>query len=147
MGSLYRSQHELVGVFKKPGAKHRNNVQLGRFGRYRTNVWRAPGCNSFGKNRMEELGSHPTVKPAQLIADAIRDVSNRGDIVLDSFLGSGTTLIAAERTGRTAYGIELEPRYVDVAVRRWEEFCGQEAVLQSSGETFAATAAARSPGP
>lgn len=143
MGSLYRSKHELVGVFKKPGAPHRNNVQLGSYGRYRTNVWDAAGCNSFGKNRMEELGSHPTVKPAQLIADAIRDVSHRGEIVLDSFLGSGTTLVAAERTGRIAYGIELDPLYVDTAVRRWQEFTGREAVLEATGETFVVTAAAR----
>ncbi|WP_420384570.1 DNA-methyltransferase [Novosphingobium sp.] len=144
MGSLYRSKHELVGIFKKPGAPHRNNVQLGRFGRYRTNVWDAAGCNSFGKNRMEELGSHPTVKPAQLIGEAIRDVSHRGEIVLDSFLGSGTTLIAAERTGRIAYGIELDPIYVDTAIRRWQAHTGVHAVLEATGETFAATAAARS---
>lgn len=142
MGSLYRSKHELLAVFKKPGAPHRNNVQLGSYGRYRTNVWDAPGCNSFGKNRMEELASHPTVKPAQLIADAIRDVSNRGEIVLDSFLGSGTTVIAAERTGRVAYGIELDPLYVDTAVRRWQDFTGRAAVLENTGETFAETAAA-----
>ena len=144
MGSLYRSKHELVGVFKKPGAPHRNNVQLGSFGRYRTNVWDAAGCNSFGKNRMEELGSHPTVKPAQLIGEAIRDVSHRGEIVLDSFLGSGTTLIAAERTGRIAYGIELDPIYVDTAIRRWQTHTGGHAVLEATGETFATTAAARS---
>jgi len=143
MGSLYRSQHELVAVFKKPGAKHRNNVQLGRFSRYRTNVWTVPGCNSFGRNRMAELGMHPTVKPVQLVADAIRDVSNRGEIVLDSFLGSGTTMLAAERTGRIAYGIELDPGYVDIAVRRWELATGRQAILEATGETFAATASAR----
>lgn len=146
MGSLYRSKHELIGVFKKPGARHRNNVQLGSHGRYRTNVWDAPGCNSFGRNRMEELGSHPTVKPVRLVADAIRDVSNRGEIVLDSFVGSGTTLIAAERTDRIAYGIELDPLYVDTAIRRWEQFTGREAVLESTGQSFADTAAARASG-
>jgi DNA modification methylase len=145
MGSLYRSQHELVPVFKKPGAKHRNNVQLGRFSRYRTNVWTVPGCNTFGANRMAELSMHPTVKPLQLVADAIRDVSNRGDVVLDSFLGSGTTLLAAERTGRIAYGIELDPGYVDTAVRRWEQATSRQAVLEATGDSFAATAEKRAP--
>lgn len=144
MGSLYRSKHELVAVFKKPGARHRNNVQLGSYGRYRTNVWDAAGCNSFGKNRMEELESHPTVKPVELIADAIRDVSNRGEVILDSFAGSGTTMIAADRTGRIAYCIELDPLYVDTTVRRWEQFTGAEAVLESTGRTFADTAASAS---
>ena len=144
MGSLYRSKHELVAIFKKPGAPHHNNVQLGKYGRYRTNVWDAAGCNSFGRNRMKDLGSHPTVKPVQLVADAIRDVSQAGEIILDTFLGSGTTMIAAERTGRIAYGIELDPIYVDTAVRRWQDFTGKSAVLESSGRTFAVTAEHRS---
>ena len=143
MGSLYRSKHELVAVFKKPGARHINNVMLGSYGRSRTNVWDVAGVNSFGKNRMEELSSHPTVKPVALVADAIRDVSNRGDIILDPFLGSGTTIIAAERTGRIGYGIELDPVYVDTAVLRWERFTGCEAVLEATGQTFAELAAER----
>ncbi|MET3760055.1 DNA modification methylase [Sphingomonas sp. UYEF23] len=146
LGSLYRSKHELVAVFKKPGARHTNNVQLGSYGRYRTNVWDAPGCNTFGANRMAELASHPTVKPVALVADAIRDVSHRGEIVLDSFGGSGTTMIAAERTGRIGYLIELDPIYVDTTVRRWEAFTGRQAVLEASGQIFADTADARAAG-
>ncbi|WP_174291248.1 site-specific DNA-methyltransferase [Sphingomonas bacterium] len=143
MGSLYRSKHELIAVFKKPGARHRNNVMLGSYGRSRSNVWDMPGCNSFGKDRMTELSSHPTVKPVALIADAIRDVSNRDEIVLDSFLGSGTTIIAAERTSRIGYGIELDPIYVDTAVRRWEQYTGREALLEATGQSFAQVAADR----
>lgn len=143
LGSLYRSKHELIAIFKKPGARHVNNVRLGSYGRYRTNVWDAPGCNTFGANHMEELDSHPTVKPVALVADAIRDVSHRGDIVLDSFGGSGTTMIAAERTGRIAYLIELDPIYVDTTVRRWEKFTGRQAVLEGTNRSFADTAAAQ----
>ena len=119
MGSLYRSQHELVFVFKHGKAPHINNVQLGQHGRYRTNVWNYPGMNSFGPARDEVLAMHPTVKPVQLVADAILDVTCRGDIVLDGFLGSGTTLLATEQTGRISYGVEIDPRYVDVALHRW----------------------------
>ncbi|UVO50172.1 site-specific DNA-methyltransferase [Sphingomonas sp. SUN019] len=137
MGSLYRSEHELVFVFKKGNAPHINNVQLGKFGRYRTNVWRYPGLNSFGRQRNEELASHPTVKPVSLVADAIRDCSNRGGLVLDAFAGSGTTIIAAERTRRRAAAIELDPLYVDTAVRRWERFTGRAATLNGDGRTFA----------
>ena len=108
---------------------------------------KCPGCNAFGPNRMEELGSHPTVKPVQLVADAIRDVSHRGEIILDSFLGSGTTMIAAERTGRIAYGIELDPLHVDTAIRRWEQFTGAEATLEATGQSFADTAAERASEP
>jgi DNA methylase len=120
MGSLYRSQHELVFVFKNGRSGHRNNVQLGRFGRNRTNVWRYPGVNSFARSGAEGnlLALHPTVKPVALVADAILDCSARGDIVLDAFLGSGTTVIAAGRTGRRCYGLELDPAYVDTIVRR-----------------------------
>jgi DNA modification methylase len=115
MGSFYRSRHELVLVFKQGGGSHRNNVQLGRFGRNRTNVWEYPGANSLGRGTEEGnlLALHPTVKPAAMVADAILDCSARGDVILDAFLGSGTTVIAAERTGRRCYGLELEPGYAD----------------------------------
>jgi DNA modification methylase len=136
MGSLYRSQHELIFVAKKGKEPHVNNVQLGKYGRYRTNVWQYAGMNAFGEERDENLGAHPTVKPTQMISDAILDASNRGDIVLDGFLGSGTTLLAAENSGRIGYGVEYEPRYVDVAIQRWQSLTGQHAVHQSSGKTF-----------
>jgi DNA modification methylase len=138
MGSMYRSQHELVFVFKSGSGSHRNNVQLGQFGRHRSNVWRYPGVNSFARSTDEGnlLALHPTVKPVAMVADAILDCSARGDVVLDPFLGSGTTLIAAERTGRAAFGVELEPRYVDVAVRRWEALTGDQAKHASSGRSF-----------
>lgn len=138
MGSMYRSQHELVFVFKNGRESHRNNIQLGQFGRYRTNVWHYPGANSFSRSTDEGnlLELHPTVKPVALVADAIMDCSARGDIVLDPFLGSGTTVIAAERTGRTCYGMELDPEYVDVIVRRWQVFTGLSAKHASSGRTF-----------
>ena len=128
MGSLYRSQHELVFVFKKGTAKHVNNVELGTHGRYRTNVWQYSGVNSFGGKRMDELKLHPTVKPVAMVADAMLDCSNQGNIILDPFGGSGTTLIAAEKTKRNAYLIELDPLYCDVILRRWEEMTGQKAI-------------------
>jgi DNA modification methylase len=138
MGSLYRSQHELVFVFKHGCHEHRNNVQLGRFGRNRSNVWRYPGGNSFG--RCTEEGNlsalHPTVKPVALVTDAILDCSARGDIVLDGFLGSGTTVIAAERAGRRCYGLELDPLYVDTIVRRWQTLTGGSAIHLGSGRRF-----------
>jgi len=137
MGSLYRSQHELVFVFKNGTAPHVNNVQLGRFGRYRTNVWDYPGLSSFGRNRQEDLASHPTVKPVSLVADALRDCSKRGALVLDPFAGSGTTIMAAERTGRRAAAMEIDPLYVDTAVRRWQLLTGQEASLAEDGRSFA----------
>ena len=137
MGSLYRSQHELVLITKNGKGKHINNVELGKHGRYRTNVWSYAGVNSFGKNRMEQLKSHPTPKPIAMVADAIRDVSHRGQIVLDSFLGSGTTLLAAERTGRIGYGMDLDPIYVDLTIRRWEKMTNQHAVLASTAQTLA----------
>jgi len=138
MGSLYRSQHELILVFKNGKQSHRNNVQLGRFGRYRSNVWQYAGANSFSRSSAEGnlLALHPTVKPVALVADAIMDCSSRGDIVLDAFLGSGTTIIAAERIGRICYGIELSPAYVDTAVRRWQRFTGLRAVHADSGRNF-----------
>jgi hypothetical protein len=143
MGSLYRSKHELVFVFKAGSGPHINNVDLGKHGRYRTNVWDYAGVNSLKAGRLEELSLHPTVKPVALVADAILDCSNRGGLVLDCFLGSGTTLIAAEKTGRRAAGMELDPVYVDTALRRWQEFTGQEPVHAESGRTFTAEAAAR----
>jgi DNA modification methylase len=137
MGSLYRSKHEHVLVYKSGKAPHINNVQLGRNGRYRTNVWSYPGVNSFSRNRAADLAAHPTVKPVALVADAIRDCSRRGDLILDPFAGSGTILLAAERTGRKAAAIELDPIYVDTAIRRWEQFTGKTAVLAATGESFA----------
>ena len=136
MGSLYRSQHELVFVYKVGTAPHINNVELGRHGRYRTNVWTYDGINSFGKDRDAELALHPTVKPVKLVADAILDCSKRGGIVLDAFAGSGTTLIAADRTGRRGYGIELDPHYCDVIVRRLTTAAKVEAIHAETGKTF-----------
>jgi DNA modification methylase len=138
MGSLYRSAHELIFLFKNGKDSHQNNVKLGQFGRYRTNVWNYPGANSFSRTTEEGnlLELHPTVKPVALVADALMDCTARGDAVLDSFIGSGTTLIAAERTGRICYGIELDPQYVDTAVRRWQAFTGLIAKHAVSGRTF-----------
>jgi DNA modification methylase len=136
MGSLYRSQHELVFVYKAGNAPHINNVELGKHGRYRTNVWTYAGMNSFGKDRDEALAAHPTVKPIQLVADAILDASNHGDIIFDGFLGSGTTLLAAHQTGRRGYGVEIDPRYVDVAIRRWQTATGGTAIHVQSSRTF-----------
>jgi DNA modification methylase len=138
MGSLYRSQHELVPVFKQRGGPHRNNVQLGQFGRNRSNVWRYPGANSFARGGVEGnlLALHPTVKPVAMVADAILDGSARGDVVLDAFLGSGTTVIAAERTGRRCYALELDPGYVDAAIRRWQTLTGDKARHAATGRSF-----------
>lgn len=143
MGGLYRSRHELVFVFKTGSAAPVNNVQLGKHGRNRTNVWEYPGVNTLDPERKAELQLHPTVKPIALCADAIRDVSHRGERVFDPFLGSGTTLLAAERAGRRCAGLELSPAYCDVIVRRWEEMTDKEAVRDADGATFAAAAAAR----
>jgi len=129
MGSLYRSQHELIFIFKNGTAPHQNNIELGKNGRYRTNIWEYAGANSFGADRDESLAMHPTVKPVQMLADAILDTTCRGDIVFDGFLGSGSTLIAAERTGRICYGVELDCAYVDVIIRRWESISGERATL------------------
>jgi DNA modification methylase len=136
MGSFYRSKHELVLVFKVGKAAHTNNVELGRYGRNRTNVWDYAGVNTFRRDRLDELTMHPTVKPVALIADAIKDASRRTEIVLDPFSGSGSTIIAAEKTGRRAYSIEIDPRYVDVAVRRWQSFTGETAVLDGTGSSL-----------
>jgi DNA modification methylase len=136
MGSLYRSHHELVFVFSRPAIQRRNNVQLGKFGRTRTNVWNYPGMNSFGrKGQVRGLDLHPTVKPLAMVSDAILDVTARDDIVLDPFCGSGTTIIAAERTGRRGYGLELDPLYVDTTILRWQRTTNQTAV-HASGKTF-----------
>ena len=143
MGSLYRSQHELVLVFKNGTAPHINNVELGKHGRNRTNVWTYPGFNTFGKGRLEELRMHPTVKPVALTADAMLDCSNRRSIVLGCFAGSGTTIIAAEKTGRRAFAMEIDPIYVEVAVRRWQDYTGRKAVHDASGLTFEALAKKR----
>ena len=138
MGSFYRSRHELVFVFRNGKGQHRNNVQLGRYGRNRTNVWEYPSASAFSKGGDEGnlLALHPTVKPVAMVADALLDSSARGDIVLDAFLGSGSTLIAAERTGRCCYGIELDPIYVDTAVKRWQRYTGDHAVDAVSGKRF-----------
>jgi hypothetical protein len=138
MGSLYRSQHELVFVFKHGRDGHRNNVQLGQFGRNRSNVWRYPGANSFARCGEEGnlLALHPTVKPVAMVADSILDCSARGDIVLDAFLGSGTMVIAAERTGRRCFGLELDAGYVDTIVRRWQALTGGSARHAASGRSF-----------
>jgi DNA modification methylase len=136
MGSLYRSQHELIFVWKHGRSKHVNNVELGRHGRNRSNVWTYSGTNAFGSDRLEELGMHPTCKPVALVADAIRDCSRRGNLVLDSFGGSGTTLIACERTNRKARLIELDPIYCDQIVRRWQKLTGQQALNAVAGVPF-----------
>jgi DNA modification methylase len=138
MGSFYRSQHELVFVFKYGHCEHRNNIELGRFGRHRSNVWHYSGANFFGRGTDEGklLHLHPTVKPVALVADAILDCSARGEIVLDPFLGSGTTLIAAERTGRRCRGVEIDPAYVDTIIRRWQAFTGDDARHATTGQTF-----------
>lgn len=137
MGALYRSAHELILVFCKGKSPRTNNVQLGKHGRDRTNVWAYPGANRPGNSAAEALHLHATPKPVELVEDALLDVTNRGDIVLDPFMGSGTTIIAAERCGRLARGLELDPRFVDVAIRRWQNFTGEAAVHIETGMTFA----------
>jgi DNA modification methylase len=138
MGSLYRTQHELIFVFKSGTGNHRNNIQLGQFGRHRSNVWRYPGAIGLSRSEYEGnlLALHPTPKPVALVADAILDCSSRGAIVLDSFLGSGTTVIAAERTGRRCFGLEIDVRYVDTIIRRWQTFTGDSARHLPTNRTF-----------
>ena len=136
MGSFYRSKHELIFVWKNGTAPHINNFELGQHGRTRTNVWDYPGISTMRKGRMEELAMHPTVKPVALVADALKDCTRRGGQVLDPFGGSGTILIAAERTGRKARALEIDPNYIDVAVRRWQAYTGKAVTLIGSGETF-----------
>lgn len=142
-GSFYRSQHELIGVFRVGEAPHQNNVELGRHGRNRSNVWTYPGVNSFGVGRDDALAMHPTVKPVALVADAMRDCSSNRDLILDPFLGSGTTVMAAEKIGRLCFGLEYEPTYVDVMVRRWQVYTKADAILEGDGRTFDEIAAER----
>jgi DNA modification methylase len=130
MGSLYRSQHELFPLYKKGRKAHVNNVQLGKDGRWRSNVWSYPGASTMGSDARRGLHEHPTVKPVAMLEDALLDLTNRGDIVLDPFLGSGSTLIAAERTGRICRGVEIDPHYVDLIVRRYEACTGTTAILE-----------------
>lgn len=136
MGTFYRSKHELILVAKQGTKPHINNFELGQHGRYRTNVWDYPGSNVFHEGRLNELAMHPTVKPIALIADAIKDCSHRGGIILDCCAGSGTTVIAAEQTRRTAYLMELDPRYVDTIIQRWQNYAGLEATHAETGHTF-----------
>ncbi len=142
-GSFYRSQHELVFVYKRGQAPHINTFELGQHGRTRSNVWSYAGVNAFRAGRMDELKMHPTVKPVALIADAMKDCSRRGSIVLDGFAGSGSAILAAEQVGRRAFCIEIDPRYVDVAIRRWQRVTGKDAILESTGQTFEEAHAAR----
>lgn len=136
MGAFYRSKHELIFVFKQGTAEHTNSFGLGNTGRYRTNVWDYAGISSIGAGRSDELAMHPTVKPVAMIADAIHDCSKRGQTVLDAFGGSGSTLIAAEKTGRSARLIEYDALYCDTIIRRWENYTGKRATLSVTGEMF-----------
>ena len=135
LGSLWRSQYEIVAVFKRGARPVRNRVELGRHGRNRTNLWSYPGANSFSATRATDLAAHPTVKPLAMVADALLDVSDRGDLVLDPFAGSGTTLLAAEQTGRRANVMELDPLYCDVIIDRFRNMTGVDAV-DAAGEPF-----------
>lgn len=143
MGSFLRSAHELICQFCKGPVPKINNVELGKHGRDRTNVWVYPGANKPGSSAANALESHPTPKNVEMCVDAILDISNKGDVVLDPFLGSGTTLVAAEKSGRACYGLELDPQYADVCVGRWEHSTGHEAVHSDSGLTFNEMAAQR----
>ena len=142
-GSLWRSRHELLPVLKKGDEPHVNNVELGRHGRWRSNVWEYAGASSLGSDSREGLALHPTVKPRLLLEDALLDVTNRGDIVIDCFAGSGSTLVAAEVTGRRCRAIEFDGPYCDLIIRRWSEMTGREAALEATGETFAEVAERR----
>lgn len=142
-GSFYRSQHELIAVFRVGHQAHQNNIELGRHGRNRSNLWTYHGVGGFGAERMQLLAMHPTTKPVAMIADAMRDCTSRGDLVLDTFVGSGSTIMAAEKVGRRCCAMDCEPRYVDVAIRRWEAFTKAEAILDSDGRTFAEIRAQR----
>jgi len=147
MGSFYRSKHELVFVFKVGTAPHINTIELGHTGRYRTNVWDYAGVNTLRSGRLDELAMHPTVKPVALVVDAIKDCSRRGEIVFDPFVGSGTTIIAAQKSRRAARTMEIDPAYVDVAIRRWQNLTGELAVHASVKRTFSKIAAERSTQP
>jgi DNA modification methylase len=135
-GSFYRSQHEHIAIYRVGAGPHQNNIELGRYGRSRSNVWSYAGVNTFRAGRLDDLRGHPTVKPIAMVADAIKDCTRRGDLVLDTFCGSGTTLLAAERVGRRFAGVELEPKYVDLAVRRWQKQTGKDALHQGSARCF-----------
>lgn len=136
LGAPYRSQHELVFFFQNGEGQGPDNIELGKHGRNRSNIWVYPGANTFRKGRLEELAMHPTVKPVAMVADALKDASARGDIVLDPFMGSGSTIMAAERVGRRAYGLEINPQFVDVAVKRWQIATKRDAILVATGQTF-----------
>ncbi len=133
MGSFYRSKHELIFIFKNGTKSNINNIQLGKHGRNRTNVWEYPSVNAFGK---EKTDYHPTIKPVEMVQDAILDVTKRGQVVLDTFLGSGTTLIASEKCGRICYGIEIEPIYIDITIKRWQELTGKSAFNVNQNKTY-----------
>jgi len=143
MGSFYRSQHELVFAFKSGKGAHVNNFGLGENGRHRSNLWTYAGANTFRAGRMDDLAAHPTVKPVQMVMDAILDCSKRGGLVVDVFAGSGTTLLAAARTGRVGAGMEIDPLYVDLIVRRLEKETGEIGLNGDTFESFAETAARR----
>ena len=136
MGSFYRSAHELCFVYKHGSATHINNFELGQHGRSRSNIWTYAGMNVFGKDRDALLTAHPTVKPLPLLVDMIKDVTKRGALIIDTFIGSGSTLLAAEETGRICAGAELDPGYVEVGIRRWQKRTGKDAVHIVTGETF-----------
>ncbi len=143
MGSFYRSRHELIFAFKNGTAPHINSFELGQNGRYRTNVWNYRGITSATKDAREALALHPTVKPVAMVADAMKDCSSRGGLVLDPFCGSGTVLIAAQKTGRRARAMELDPLYCDTAIVRWQQFAGDDAILVESGQSFEAVTSQR----
>lgn len=143
MGSFYRSQHELVFAFKHGIAAHINNFGLGDKGRHRSNLWTYAGANTFRAGRMDDLKAHPTVKPTEMVADAIMDCSQRGGIVADAFAGSGTTLLAAAKTGRTGFGMEIDPHYADLIIRRLQGATGETAVHAEGFDSFAAISAER----
>ena len=142
-GSFYRSQHELIFAWKAGAGEHVNAFGLGAHGRMRANVWTYAGANVFKSGRLADLALHPTVKPVALVADALRDCSMKGDIVVDPFMGSGTTIMAAEKVGRRAYGMDLDPLYVDVAIRRWQAATKADVTLAADGRTFEEIAAER----
>jgi len=136
MGSLYRSRQELIFIAKRKGEAHRNNVELGKHGRYRTNVWEFGGASGGTKSEEDDFSVHPTVKPVRLLQEAMLDVTVAGEFVLDPFLGSGSTLLAAERVERVCLGLEISPAYVDVTIARWEKMTGREAIHADTGLTF-----------
>ncbi|MEH6949743.1 site-specific DNA-methyltransferase [Nitrobacter sp. NHB1] len=136
MGTFYRSRHELICAFKVGQGPHINTFELGQYGRSRTNIWEYTGLNAFKSGRDDELAMHPTVKPVRMIADAMLDCSKPQSVVLDPFMGSGSTLLAGEMVGRHVYGLEIDPEYADVSIRRWQAFTHRDAILESSGQTF-----------